>query len=249
MSSQPLILNVDDNEVARYVKRRILVQAGFAVVDAANAAEGLAALDAAPLAAALVDMKLPDMSGFELTRRIRGHPRLHALPLVQISAVCVTGDDRRDGLDSGADAYLVVPFEADELVAVVRGALAGGRSRALRVADGLSRSRIRRVDAYIHRHLARPISLENLAGAIGLSPFYFTRMFKAATGFTPLDYVMETRVAEAERLLGATDLPLAEIGRRVGFRTQAHFSTVFRKRRGCAPRAARARAGRLATAR
>ena len=94
----------------------------------------------------------------------------------------------------------------------------------------------------VERRFARQVRLSvPLAGAIELSPFYFTRMFKAATGKTPLDYVMETRVEEAERLLQGTILPLAEIGRRVGFRTQAHFSTVFRKRRGVAPRTVRIR--------
>src|SRR5687768_6899015 len=168
MPTRPGILNVDDNEVARYVKRRILIQAGYEVTDAANAAEALALLDTLDLDAALVDMKLPDMSGFELTRRIRAHPRGGSLPLIQISAVCVTTDDQRDGLDSGADAYLVVPFEAEALVAMVRGVVAGGRARALEGADGLSRSRIRRVDAYIQAHMGGAITLEDLAGAIQL---------------------------------------------------------------------------------
>src|SRR5688572_24107958 len=114
MRSPAVLLNVDDNEVARYVKRRILARAGFEVVDASCAAEALAALDARPIGLALVDMKLPDMTGFELTRRIRA--RSEDMPVIQISAICVTRDDERDGLDSGADAYLVVPFEADALV-------------------------------------------------------------------------------------------------------------------------------------
>ena len=237
MPGSQRILNVDDNEVARYVKRRILAGAGFEVFDATCAAEALAAIEAHAFDLALVDMKLPDMSGFELTRRIRTHAR--PLPIIQISAVCVTPDDRRDGLDSGADAYLVVPFESESLVGLVREILAQPPSGGSRGPDAVSRERVRKVDAFIQANLARGLRLEDLAAAAELSPFYFTRVFKAATGSTPLDYVMEARVAEAERLLGATVLPLAEIARRTGFRTQAHFSTVFRKRRGCAPRSLR----------
>jgi AraC-like DNA-binding protein/CheY-like chemotaxis protein len=242
------ILNVDDNEVARYVKRRILASAGYDVVDASCAAEALAALDSMQVDLALVDMKLPDMSGFELTRRIRALPGAAALPVIQISAICVTHDDRRDGLDSGADAYLVVPFEAETLVALVQEILARGREETGTGPEARARARIRQVDAFIRSHLAHPITLEELAAALDLSPFYFTRMFKAATGFTPLDYVMESRIEEAERLLGGTSLSMAEIARRVGFRTQAHFSTQFRRRRGCAPRAMRAKGSRVARA-
>jgi AraC-like DNA-binding protein len=243
------ILNVDDNEVARYVKRRILVQAGFEVIDASCGADALSALAAGNVDLALVDMKLPDMSGFEVTRRIRSLPGSAHLPVIQISAVCVTSDDERDGLDSGADAYLVVPFEAEQLVQLVREITAVGRERAPSSADALSQSRIRRIDAFIRSHIGEPMTLEGLAGVVELSPFYFTRMFKAATGHTPLDYVMEVRVQEAERLLGTTRLALADIAQRVGFRTQAHFSTVFRRRRGCAPRSVRSAAGKKKTAR
>jgi AraC-like DNA-binding protein/CheY-like chemotaxis protein len=243
------ILNVDDNEVARYVKRRILVQAGFDVIDASCGAEALAALAAEKVDLALVDMKLPDMSGFEVTRRIRAMPGGDALPVVQISAVCVTSDDQRDGLDSGADAYLVVPFEAEQLVALVREIIAAGRDSPPRMGDALSQARVRRIDAFIRAHIGEPITLEALAAVVELSPFYFTRMFRAATGHTPLDYVMEVRVEEAERLLGTTRLALADIAQRVGFRTQAHFSTVFRRRRGCTPRTLRAAAAKKKTAR
>ena len=234
------ILNVDDNEVARYVKHRILADAGFQVVDASCAAEALAALDTVQPALALVDMKLPDMTGFELTRRIRAHQPARPVAILQISAICVTPDDRRDGLDSGADAYLVVPFEADELVRLARELVATGPVRAQRD-DAPSRERVRQVDAFIYRNLGKPIRLEDLADAVGLSPFYFTRMFKAATGSTPLDYLMEARVAQAELLLADTALSMGEIAVRTGFRTQAHFSTVFRKRRGCPPSSLRGR--------
>lgn len=240
MSSRHRILNVDDNEVARYVKRRILADAGFEVVDASCAAEALAALDTAPFDLALVDMKLPDMTGFELTRRIRSHALGCKAAIIQISAICVTSDDRRDGLDSGADAYLVVPFESDELVRLAREVTAHAPvPSTVAGTDDLARSRVRLVDAFIRANLHRALRLEDLATAAGLSPFYFTRMFKAATGSTPLDYLMEARVAEATRLLGDTALPLGEIAERTGFRTHAHFSTVFRKRRGCAPRSLR----------
>lgn len=234
MAAPVRILNVDDNEVARYVKHRILKDAGHEVVDAACAADALDYLATERPQLALVDMKLPDMSGFELTRRIRAAAGTRNLPVIQISAVCVTGDDERDGFDSGADAYLMVPFEAGQLLDIVRQVLKRGAadwSHARRQPE----ARLRRLDAYIRAHLAQRLPVEDLAREAGLSVFYFTRMFKAATGRTPHDYVMELRVEEAARMISSTRLPMQEIARRLGFANQAHFCAVFRRKRGCAP--------------
>src|SRR5688500_7333263 len=130
------VLNVDDNDVARYVKRRILAQAGHDVVDAPCGSDAIELLQRRVFDVALVHMKMPDMSGFDLTRRIRAAAQTRNLPVIQISAVCVTGDDEQDGFDSGADAYLMVPFEADQLVSLVaevsRARLSSARARVAR---------------------------------------------------------------------------------------------------------------------
>jgi AraC-like DNA-binding protein len=235
MASPLRILNVEDNDVARYVKHRILTHAGHDVVDASCAAEALEELATHRPHLALVDMKLPDMSGFELTRRIRSDAATRSMPVIQISAICVTGDDERDGFDSGADAYLMVPFEAEQLLALVDQVT---RNREGDAGNGTSlnpQARIRRLDAYIRTHIARKLTVEELARAAGLSVFYFTRMFKAATGRTPHDYVMEVRVEEATKLIAGTALPMSEIAQRLGFANQAHFAAVFRRKRGQAP--------------
>src|SRR5688572_20657634 len=169
---------------------------GFEVSDACDAREALQSLQAATPHVALVDMKLPDMSGFELTRRIR-HEYGGRIPVIQVSAICVTRDDERDGLHSGADAYLMVPFEHEQLVALVREVV--GRGAAQPVTDPVSRGRLRRVDAFIRANLHRPVALQDLAGAAELSPFYFSRMFKAATGTTPHQHLMAMRVEKAAR--------------------------------------------------
>ena len=81
-----------------------------------------------------------------------------------------------------------------------------------------------------------PLGVDDLARAAGLSPFYFSRMFKATTGTTPHERLMDLRIESAARLLERTKLALSEIATRSGFRTQAHFSAAFRRRKGCTPR-------------
>ncbi|WP_163504733.1 helix-turn-helix domain-containing protein, partial [Escherichia coli] len=82
---------------------------------------------------------------------------------------------------------------------------------------------------YIDSHLTDKISLQDIAAAAGLSRMHFASQFRAATGMRPHDYLLRQRIRRAEHLLSQTDLSLAEIALTVGFRTQAHFTSVFKR--------------------
>ncbi|HET6673891.1 MAG TPA: response regulator [Nitrospiraceae bacterium] len=117
------ILNVDDDEAGRYAKTRILQRAGYRVLQAGSGTEALTILSEEALPLVLLDVQLPDISGHEVCRIIKADPGLAHTLVLQISASYVQGADRVHGLDQGADAYLVEPIEADELVAVIRALL------------------------------------------------------------------------------------------------------------------------------
>lgn len=89
--------------------------------------------------------------------------------------------------------------------------------------------------AYISENAANPITVEELAGRANLSPFYFTRIFKKETGFTPHEYVIQVRVNMAKFYLKTTDLPLKEIAFRSGFNSECSFCTSFKKATGLTP--------------
>ena len=117
---EPLrILNIDDDEAARYVKSRVLSQAGYEVVEAASALEGLAIVRDAGVHLALVDVKLPDLSGLDLCRLIKTDPKSRNIPVIQISAVFVSELDELIGLAHGADMYLRYPLDPLVLTTVV----------------------------------------------------------------------------------------------------------------------------------
>ena len=237
------ILNVDDDEVARYVKSRMLRGAGHTILEAANAAEALRAIAEDPPDLLLLDVKLPDMSGFEVARRVRADPRSRHLPIVQVSAICVTRDDEVDGLESGADAFLSPPFDAQALVEAVERAI---RVRQSPVASGgavrkLGARDVGRVQALVKSRMGEALSVADLAASTNLSAFHFTRLFKAATGETPHAFLVRARIVEGMRLLRETQLGLGEVAERVGFRTHAHFSRTFRASTGTAPSEYRAR--------
>ncbi|MEH1854690.1 MAG: response regulator [Nostoc sp.] len=117
------ILHVDDNEANRYVVNRILQNAGFSVVEAATGATGLEAVVNFQPDLVILDVQLPDISGFEVCRQIKANPETTFIPVLQLSASFVQSQDKAEGLDSGADAYLVQPVEPIELLATVRSLL------------------------------------------------------------------------------------------------------------------------------
>jgi AraC family transcriptional regulator len=102
--------------------------------------------------------------------------------------------------------------------------------------SGLSNRRLLRVLAYIEANIGGPITLANLATAAGLSRMYFARQFRASTGIRPHEYVLRRRIERAQQLLTATSDALVDVALSVGFQTQAHFTTVFKKIVGNTPR-------------
>jgi signal transduction histidine kinase len=122
-TSKVVLLNVDDNAPMRYAKSRILKAAGFDVHEATAGMEALRLAEDLRPRLILLDVKLPDISGIEICRRLKAHPALRKIIVLQTSATFVEGSDRVRALDGGADSYLIEPTEPDELVANVRALL------------------------------------------------------------------------------------------------------------------------------
>jgi PAS domain S-box-containing protein len=125
-----LILNVDDNDGARYAKTRILQHAGFNVAEAASGADALAFVQAQLPDLVLLDVKLPDINGIEVCRRIKTGPSSASVLVLQTSAALTGRADKIRGLEGGADNYLAAPIEADELIANVTALLRLRRTQA-----------------------------------------------------------------------------------------------------------------------
>ena len=104
---------------------------------------------------------------------------------------------------------------------------------------GLVDRRIRLAVELMHAHMHRELSLEEIASAAHLSPFHFARLFKKLTGATPHAYLASLRAARAQALLAETDLPVTEVGARVGYMSSSHFARAFRQATGLSPRAFR----------
>lgn len=117
-----IVLNVDDTEANRYWRTRVLTRAGIEVREAASAAEAMALVGEVRPAVVLLDVNLPDGKGLDVCRRIKAAPGPTPLVLL-VSAHSIDSGARIEGLDAGADGYLVMPADAGELLAQVRAML------------------------------------------------------------------------------------------------------------------------------
>ena len=115
-----VILNVNQAPEARDLVSRILREADFEVVEAESGSEALEIAAQERPAVVVLDIRLADISGYEVCRRLKADPATSAVSVIQTSATFVTSEGKARGLDSGADAYLSQPFESVELVAMVR---------------------------------------------------------------------------------------------------------------------------------
>ncbi len=114
------ILNVDDDEAGRYAVTRALKKAGFLVIEAANGGEALQKVQEERPDLVLLDVNMPDISGLEVCRQIKRDPGTARIPVIHLSATPILPSERVQGLDGGADGYLVEPVDPDELVATIR---------------------------------------------------------------------------------------------------------------------------------
>jgi PAS domain S-box-containing protein len=124
MSEQPegTVVYVDDDELNRNLFALVFREAGFDVKEAATGSEALR-LAAEKPDLVILDVNLPDIDGFEVCRHIKAHPATRSIPVMHMSAVHVTSEDRTHALEDGADVYLTKPVEPKELVAQARALL------------------------------------------------------------------------------------------------------------------------------
>ena len=99
----------------------------------------------------------------------------------------------------------------------------------------LSKAGVMRAVEYMNATLAENPGLTDVAAEVGLTPYHFSRSFKAATGVSPHQYIIELRLTRAREMLQQSNVPLADVAYAVGFSSQAHMTDTFRKKVGVTP--------------
>lgn len=113
------ILVVEDHEDNRRILRDLLTSAGFEMLEAVNGEEGvaMAALHRPDLI--LMDIQLPELDGYEATRRIKADPILRPIPIIAVTSYALSGDDVM-AYESGCGGYVTKPFSPRRLLALIR---------------------------------------------------------------------------------------------------------------------------------
>ncbi|MEU6072235.1 SpoIIE family protein phosphatase [Micromonospora sp. NPDC047074] len=164
------VLVVDDSPTKRYLLVSWLSRAGFTVLEAETGGEALTRVGVDPIDLVVLDVRLPDINGFEVCERIKAaHP---AMPVIHVSAHAVDVVDRAQGLTRGADAYLAEPIEPEELVATSHAVLRYYRARQR--AELLAERLLGLADTTMAVH-----SAPNLAGLLEAAASGAAQIFKS----------------------------------------------------------------------
>lgn len=149
----------------------------------------------------------------------------HAAPSTAAEAVA----QGHAGLHAGLDADVrrvgrLAPFPARQAPVPPQ-----SQEKPARASSGLVAWRLKRVLAFMEEHYWEPVTLADMARVAGLSRMHFAARFRVSTGVRPHEYLLRLRVERAQKLMLESTEPLAQVAFSVGFQTQAHFTTVFRR--------------------
>lgn len=113
------ILLVEDQEDGRRIVRDLLAASDYGLIEATTGEEGLALAERERPNLILMDIQLPGMDGYEVTRRIKANPALNHIPIIAVTSYALSGDDQK-AYAAGCDGYVTKPFSPRVLLAKIR---------------------------------------------------------------------------------------------------------------------------------
>ena len=113
------ILVIEDQEDNRRIVRDLLTSVGYAMIEAGTGEEGVTLAEAHRPDLILMDIQLPGMDGYEVTRRIKANPALAAIPIIAVTSYALSGDEDK-AKAAGCDAYIAKPYSPRQLLAKIR---------------------------------------------------------------------------------------------------------------------------------
>jgi two-component system cell cycle response regulator DivK len=116
--SNERILAIEDHEENRRLLRDLLTSFGYELIEAVTGEDGILAAESHRPDLILMDIQLPGIDGYEVTRRIKANPALRHIPVIAVTSYALSGDDVK-ALEAGCDAYVTKPFDPAELLAKI----------------------------------------------------------------------------------------------------------------------------------
>lgn len=236
------ILIIDDEEKLVKGISYNLESEGYQVVTGSNGLDAVRLAQDQDVRLIVLDVMMPVMDGLELCKALKGQLATSHIPVILLTAKSLE-DQRAEGYDSGADAYISKPFSERVLLSRIGNLLKSRillKEHYLETGESAARPQendfLSRFRALVREHLGdENLSVEQLGSDLGLSRVQLYRKVKALTGYSPVELVRITRLKAAEQLLKTTDKTVAEVAYAVGFGTPSYFSKCYKELFGHVP--------------
>lgn len=201
------------------------------------------------------DVVMSGMDGLTLLKRLKSNADTNHIPVVLLSSKTALSD-RMAGWDKGADGYLGKPFNVDELMALVdtlienrqrmKGKFSGAQDTEGKIdapeMKGNDEVLLERIMKQINANIDDPaLNVEKLSSEVGVSRAHLHRKMKDLIGMTPSDYIRNIRLKRACELLRRPDIEVTQVAYKIGFTSQPHFSSHFKRYTGFSPSEYRAK--------
>lgn len=238
----------DDDEIRQYIKNEFRLE--FHISECTNGKEALELIFREKPDLIISDIMMPEMDGMSLSKKIKQNINLNHIPIILLTAKSKT-EDRIEGLETGADAYLIKPFNTELLRTTIFN-LIENRERLKSQAsseqimeekvvkisrkshDELLMDKIMRI---VNERLSDPgLNVETLAADVGMSRVHLHRKLKELTNQSAKNFIRNIRLKQAAILLTENNLTVSEVAYTTGFSNISHFSNSFKEFYGVSPK-------------
>lgn len=239
----PLALIIEDNkDIVSFL--RSCLQRSYKIEVAYNGRQGIdKALEIVP-DIIISDVMMPEADGFTVCKTLKEDERTSHVPIILLTAKA-TQEDKVQGLDAGADAYLNKPFHQEELEVRLQKLIELRQQLQQRYQDGSNSNNssknnedefIQKLRSIIEEKMEdEEFSINELCHAVGLSRMQVHRKLKALTGMPATAFIRTVRLQKAYNLLSDTDLNVSEVAYEVGFSNHSYFTKLFVAQYGKTP--------------
>ena len=246
-TDKPEVLIIDDNIDIRTYLRSVLSEK-YNVSEAADGKVGLELARKIVPDIVLSDIMMPVMDGLAFCKQLKTDKAISHIPVILLTARSLD-EQRAEGYEHGADAYLSKPFSLRLLLSRIDNLIESRKklnqtwSKGVEddeignISNEIDKSFLKQLRKIIQENLANSdLSVEQIGDEIGLSRVQLYRKVKALTGYSPVEIVRKARLTRARHLLQTTERTVSEVAYAVGFSTPSYFSKCYKDEFGENPK-------------
>ena len=246
-TDKPEVLIIDDNIDIRTYLRSVLSEK-YNVSEAADGKAGLELARKIVPDIVLSDIMMPVMDGLAFCQQLKTDKAISHIPVILLTARSLD-EQRAEGYEHGADAYLSKPFSLRLLLSRIDNLIESRKklnqtwSKGVEddeignISNEIDKSFLKQLRKIIQENLANSdLSVEQIGDEIGLSRVQLYRKVKALTGYSPVEIVRKARLTRARHLLQTTERTVSEVAYAVGFSTPSYFSKCYKDEFGENPK-------------